>query len=295
MKVFLMGGTGFIGSILTNFFLDSGWKVILLVRNSSRLREILPGVEVVFGDAMKEGEWQEKVSQADLVVNLVGETIFKRWTNEYKKRIWDSRIISTENVVASLRAGQVLFNASAVGYYGDGGEAELTEESPKGKLYVSELCKVWEEKALEGEKKGARVIVGRFGIVLGKGGGMLKTILPFFKLGLGGPLGSGKQWFPWIHIEDLARAVEFLFQREDRGIFNITAPEPIRNRDMTKIIGKVLRRPTFFPIPKFALRILYGELAEVIMASARVVPQRLLSLGFEFRYPRFEEAFKASL
>lgn len=295
MKVFLMGGTGFIGNILTNFFLERGWEVVLLVRNSSRLREILPGVEVVFGDAMKEGEWQEKVPQADLVVNLVGETIFKRWTNEYKKRIWDSRIISTENVVASLRAGQVLFNASAVGYYGDGGEAELTEESPKGKLYVSELCKVWEEKALEGEKKGARVIVGRFGIVLGKGGGMLKTILPFFKLGLGGPLGSGKQWFPWIHIEDLARAVEFLFQREDRGIFNITAPEPIRNRDMTKIIGKVLRRPTFFPVPKFALRILYGELAEVIMASARVVPQRLLSLGFEFRYPRFEEAFKASL
>lgn len=295
MKVFLMGGTGFIGSILTNFFLDSGWKVILLVRNSSRLREIPPGVEVVFGDATKEGEWQEKAPHADLVVNLVGETIFKRWTNEYKKKIWDSRIISTENVVASLRAGQVLFNASAVGYYGDGGEAELTEESPKGKLYVSELCKVWEEKALEGEKKGARVIVGRFGIVLGKGGGMLKTILPFFKLGLGGPLGSGKQWFPWIHIEDLARAVEFLFEREERGIFNITAPEPIRNRDMTKIIGKVLRRPTLFPIPKFALRILYGELAEVIMASARVVPQRLLSLGFDFRYPRFEEAFKASL
>lgn len=295
MKVFLMGGTGFIGNFLTNFFLERGWQVVLLVRNSSRLRAVPPGVEVVFGDATKEGEWQEKAPQADLVVNLVGETIFKRWTNEYKKKIWDSRILSTENVVASLRAGQVLFNASAVGYYGDGGEAELTEESPKGKLYVSELCKVWEERALEGEKKGARVIVGRFGIVLGKGGGMLKTILPFFKLGLGGTLGSGKQWFPWIHIEDLARAVEFLFQREERGIFNITAPEPIRNRDMTKIIGKVLKRPTLFHIPKFALRILYGELAEVIMASARVIPQRLLSLGFEFKYPHFEEAFKRSL
>lgn len=295
MKVFLVGGTGFIGNFLINYFMERGWEISLLVRNSARLKVLPPGVEVIFGDALQGGDWQKKVPEADLVVNLVGESIFKRWTEEYKKRIWDSRILSTEKVVSSLRAGQVLFNASAVGYYGDGGDAELVEESPQGRMYVSKLCSAWEEKALEGEKKGARVVVGRFGIVLGKGGGMLQVILPIFKMGLGGRLGNGKQWFPWIHVEDLARAIEYLYKREERGVFNITSPEPIRNEDMTKIMGKVLGRPTFFPVPKLALQILYGELADVIMASARVIPKRLLSLGFEFKYTRFEDAFRASI
>ncbi len=294
-KVFLLGGTGFIGKYLISFFLNKGWEVILLVRNPAKIKDLKAGVEVVLGDALKGGNWQEKISEANLVINLVGETIFKRWSPEYKKRIWDSRILSTERVVEGLSKGAVLFNASAVGYYGDGGDAELTEESPKGNLYVSDLCEAWEMTALKGEAKGARVIIGRFGIVLGKGGGMLSVILPFFKAGLGGRLGSGKQWFPWIHLEDLARAIDFLYEREEGGIFNITSPQPLRNEEMTKIIGKVLKRPTFFPVPKFALKLLYGELADVIMASARVVPKKLLDLGFTFKYPNFEEAFRVSL
>jgi len=295
MKVFLLGGTGFIGGYLTEYFLNQGARVYLLARNPQKLKGLRPGVEVVFGEATKGGDWQKLIPEMDLVVNLVGETIFKRWTEEYKKRLWDSRILSTRKVVESLRTGQTLFNASAVGYYGDGGEAELTEESPPGNLYVSELCKAWEEEALKGEEKGARVIIGRFGIVLGKGGGMLSVILPFFKAGLGGRLGSGRQWFPWIHVEDLARAVSFLYERGASGVFNFTSPQPIRNLEMTKIIGRVLKRPTLFPVPKFALKLLYGELAEVILASARVIPKRLLELGFSFKYPSFEEAFKACL
>ncbi|BAU22540.1 NAD-dependent epimerase/dehydratase [Caldimicrobium thiodismutans] len=295
MKVFILGGTGFIGSYLTEYYLNKGARVFLLVRNPQRVKTIKPGVEVVFGEALKGGDWQRLIPEMDYVINLVGETIFKRWTPEYKKLIWDSRILSTRRVVEVLTERNILFNASAVGYYGDGGERELTEESPPGKMYVSELCKAWEEEALKGESTGARIIVGRFGIVLGKGGGMLSVILPFFKLGLGGRLGSGKQWFPWIHVEDLVRAIDFLYEKEVSGIFNVTSPEPVQNKEMTKIIGKVLRRPTLFPVPKFALRLLYGELADVIMASARVIPKRLLERGFTFKYPSFESAFRASM
>lgn len=293
--LFIIGGTGFIGSHLINYYLERGWKILLLTRNPSRVRNWGPQVEIVIGDALKEGSWINAIERAELVINLVGESIFKRWNEEYKRRLWDSRIIPTQIVAKHLRKDQVLFNASAVGYYGDGGERELDEESPKGNFFVSELCKAWEESALEGEKKGAKVIVGRLGIVLGKGGGMLSVILPVFKLGLGGPLGSGKQWFPWIHVEDIARAIDFLFEKGESGVFNFTAPKPVRNEEMTRILGKVLKRPTFFPVPKFALKVLYGELADVIMASARVIPKRLLSLGFKFKFENFEEALRASL
>ncbi|MEZ0344002.1 MAG: TIGR01777 family oxidoreductase [Caldimicrobium sp.] len=295
MKVFILGGTGFIGGYLTEFYLNKGARVFLLVRNPQKVKTLKPGVEVVFGDALTGGDWQKLIPEMDYVINLVGETIFKRWTPEYKKRIWDSRILSTRRVIEALTERNVLFNASAVGYYGDGGEAELSEEGPMGKMWVSELCKAWEEEALKGEEVGARVVIGRFGIVLGKGGGMLSVILPIFKLGLGGRLGSGKQWFPWIHVEDLVRAIDFLYEKEARGVFNITSPYPVRNIEMTKIMGKVLRRPTPFPVPKFALKLLYGELAEVIMASARVIPKKLLEMGFTFKYPNFEEAFRSSL
>jgi uncharacterized protein (TIGR01777 family) len=295
MKVFILGGTGFIGQYLTKYYLQKESRVFLLVRSPEKIKTLSPKVEIVLGDALKGGDWQKLVPEADFIINLVGETIFKRWTPEYKKRIWDSRILSTKRVVEALTEKNVLFNASAVGFYGDGGEEELTEESPQGKMFVSELCKAWEEEALKGEKKGARVIIGRFGIVLGKGGGMLSVILPFFKLGLGGRLGSGKQWFPWIHIEDLVRAIDFLYEKEAKGVFNITAPSPLRNIEMTKIIGRLLKRPTFFPVPKFALKLLYGELAEVIMASARVIPKRLLEMGFNFKYSDFESAFRASM
>ncbi len=295
MKIFLLGGTGFIGSFLTRYFLNKGNKVFLLVRNFKKVRKLPPGIEIVLGDPLKGGNWQSLIPECDLIINLVGETIFKRWTQEYKKCLWDSRILSTQNVVSALTEKNVLFNASAVGYYGDRGEEELTEESLPGNLFVSELCKVWEEEAKEGEKKGAKVIIGRFGIVLGQGGGMLSVILPIFKLGLGGKLGSGHQWFPWIHIEDLARAIDFLYNEKAFGVFNITSPELIRNQEMTQILGKLLKRPTPFPVPKRAIKFLYGELAEVIMASAKVLPKRLLELGFSFKYPFFEQALRECL
>lgn len=295
MKVFILGGTGFIGKYLVDFFYQKRVEVFLLVRNIQKIKEVRPGIQIIQGDALTKGRWQEKISEMDLIVNLVGETIFKRWTPEYKKKIWNSRILSTQRVVEALTSRNTLFNASAIGYYGDSGETILTEDSPPGDLYISHLCRTWEETALKGEEKGARVIIGRFGVVIGKNGGFLSTILPLFKLGLGGRLGSGKQFISWIHIEDLTHAVEFLYQKDVEGIFNITSPQPIRNIEMTKIIANVHRRPAILPVPRTLLKLFYGELTEVILSSARVIPRRLINLNFTFKYPNFKEALLASL
>lgn len=295
MKIFLLGGTGFIGSQLIRDFLKEDFKIFVLSRNSKKVEKLPKSVEVIFGDPMQEGDWQEVVKNCDFVINLVGETIFHRWDKDYKKKLWNSRIVSTKNTVKALRKGAILFNASAVGYYGDQGEKELTEESPPGNMFVSELCKAWEEEAFRAKEKDVKVIVGRFGIVLGPRGGMLKVVLPIFKLGLGGRLGSGKQWFPWIHIEDLSRAILFLFKRKEEGVFNITSPNPIRNIEFTKILSTILKRPAFFPVPIWVLKLLYGELAEVITASSKVIPQKLIKLGFQFKYSEFSEAVRASL
>ncbi|MCS7279937.1 MAG: TIGR01777 family oxidoreductase [Thermodesulfobacteriaceae bacterium] len=295
MKIFLLGGTGFIGSHLVKDFLREKFEVFVLSRNPQKIGNLLPSVQIVFGDPTKEGEWQEVLNKCDFVVNLVGETIFHRWSEDYKKKIWDSRILSTRRVVEALKEGAVLFNASAVGYYGNRGEEELIEESPPGDMFVSKLCIAWEEEAFKAKEKGVRVVIGRFGIVIGPGGGMLKVVLPVFKLGLGGKLGSGKQWFSWIHIEDLSRAILFIFQKQEKGVFNITSPQPIRNHEFTKILAQALKRPAFLPVPIWVLKIFYGELAEVITASSKVIPQRLTKLGFQFRYPNFSEALKACL
>jgi len=296
MKIFLLGGTGFVGQHLSKGFLKAGYEVTLLVRSNKSLLRVPPGANAVLGDPLKGGDWQKVAKDADIIINLVGETIFHRWTEEYKKLLWDSRIESTRRAVECLSPGKVLFNASAVGYYGDRGEEELDEGSSPGEGFAVKLCLAWEEEALKGLSKGAKVFVTRFGIVLGKGGGMLKTILPIFKLGLGGKLGSGKQWFPWVHVDDILEAMLFLLEKgAESGVYNFVSPNPIRNAEFTKILAKVLKRPAIFPVPRFALKLVYGELADVITASAKVIPRKLLNLGYQFKYPDFETALRNSL
>ena len=296
MKIFILGGTGFIGQHLCKGFLKKGHEVTLLIRSNKSLLRVPPGATAVLGDPLKGGDWQNIAREADIIINLVGETIFHRWTEEYKKRLWDSRIESTRRAVECLTVGKILFNASAVGYYGDRGEEELDEGSSPGEGFVVKLCLAWEEEALRGLSKGAQVFITRFGIVLGKGGGMLKTVLPIFKLGLGGRLGSGKQWFPWVHVEDILQAMLFLLEKNaEPGVYNFVSPNSIRNVDFTKILAKVLKRPAIFPVPRFALKLVYGELADVIMASAKVIPRKLLNLGYQFKYPDFETALVNSL
>ena len=296
MKIFILGGTGFIGQHLAKGFLRAGYEVILLVRSNKSLLRVPSGATAILGGPLKGGDWQGVAKDADIIINLVGEAIFHRWTEEYKKLLLESRIESTRRAVECLSKDKILFNASAVGYYGDRGEEELDESSTPGEGFAAKLCIAWEEEALKGLEKEGKVYITRFGIVLGKGGGMLKTVLPIFKLGLGGKLGSGKQWFPWVHVEDIFQGILFLIDKKaEPGIYNFVSPNPIRNSEFTKILAKVLKRPAIFSLPKFALKLVYGELADVIMASTKVIPRKLLNLGYQFRYPDFEKALITSL
>ncbi len=294
MKVFIAGGTGFIGPHLIRAFNKAGFEVTALIRRREKAVLLPKGTNLVFGDPLAPGSWQEECNKASVVVNLVGANIFSSWTKDYKRLIRESRVKATHNIVSSLCEGAVLLNASAVGFYGaNRGEEEITEESPPGCDFLAQVCQEWEAAALSGSQRGARVCIMRLGVVLGKDGGALAKMLPPFRLGLGGPVGSGRQWFPWIHIEDLTRAVLFLAQREDlSGPFNFVAPQPVRNKEFVETLAKILKRPAVFKVPSFMLKILLGERADLLLGSIKAKPKRLLDAGFSFNFPRLESALR---
>ncbi len=275
-------------------FLARGFEVEALVRHPTKKDRLPPGARPVLGDPLRPGPWQEVCASAQVVVNLVGANIFSRWTPAYKRLIKESRVEATRQIVSSLPKGTVLLNASAVGFYGaDRGEEEITEESSPGKDFLAQVCQEWEKEALEGEKRGIRVCLMRFGIVLGSDGGALKKMLLPFKLGLGGPLGSGEQWFPWIHIGDLCEAACFLAEKNSlKGPFNFVSPGIVRQKEFVKALAKVLKRPAVFPVPKLALKFIFGELAELFLGGVKARPQKLLEAGFRFRFPDIEQALK---
>jgi uncharacterized protein (TIGR01777 family) len=234
----------------------------------------------------------------DAVIHLAGEPVSQRWTPEVKRRIRDSRVLGTARLIEGIRASEkkprVLVSASAVGYYGDRGDEELTEESGAGKTFLAAISKEWEEAALKARELGLRVVLVRIGIVLGAGGGALEKMLPPFRAGVGGRLGSGEQWMPWIHLDDMVN----LFQRalEDEamsGAVNGTAPNPVRNAEFTATLGRALRRPALLPVPRLAVRLLYGEMSEILFHSQRVIPRAALKAGFEFRHPELFAALKS--
>jgi hypothetical protein len=232
-----------------------------------------------------------------LIINLAGASIFSTWTEETKKAIRESRIFTTRNLVDGIdpkRAKSItLFSTSAVGYYGFHGDEELTENSPPGNDFLARMAVEWEAEALKAKEKGSRVVITRFGIVLGKGGGVLSQMIPLFRKFIGGPIGSGRQWFSWIHMEDLAEAFFFLMRRlEISGPVNLCSPNPVRNKDFTKALGKVLKRPSFMPAPGFMIKLLLGEFGSVILEGQRVIPKRLLESGFVFSYPHVGKALK---
>lgn len=296
MKVFITGGTGFVGSALTKKLTDQGHNVTLLTRKIRGDRPVLNGVSMLEGDPVKEGAWQEKVSEHDVLINLAGASIFRRWTKEEKKLIRESRIRTTENLVNALkeRKGKktTFLSTSAVGYYGFHGDEELDESTPPGNDFLASVAKEWEETALKAEKLGARVLLCRFGIVLGKSGGALGEMLPIFRKGLGARLGSGEQWFSWIHQRDLIRIIIFLMDREDlSGPFNCTAPKPVTNRDLTTILAEVLGKPTFLPaVPGFVIKLMKGEFGSVLLQGQKVFPRKLLEAGFQFDLPGLKRA-----
>lgn len=295
MKIFIMGGTGFIGGPLIRHIIKAGHEVTALTRNISRVEYRSPQAALLVGDPLKPGKWQEIAAKADVIINLVGKPIMVRWTQSARKQILESRILSTRLAVEAIpieRAGQMtLVNANAIGYYEDTGDAFVTEKSPPGKGFLSEVCQRWQLEAETGIEKGARVLIPRFGAVLGRRGGALAQMLPPFRLGLGGRLASGKQWFSWIHMDDLVRALLFVAENSKvAGVVNMCSPEPVRNLELTRTLAKVLKRPAILPVPGIVLKLALGGSAEIALKGQRVLPGILEQTGFTFNFPSIEAA-----
>jgi len=295
MKVLITGGTGFVGTYLATLLLEKGSEVISLGTAPAQHKFEHENFRYVSADTTRQGEWQDELARVDAVVNLAGKTIFKRWNEHYKKLIYDSRILTTRNIVDVLpqNSEAVLCSTSAVRYYGSRGDELLTEDEPAGDGFLAKIGRDWEKEAQRATEKGIRVALMRFGIVLGRGGGAMAQMLPAFRMFVGGPLGDGKQWFPWIHIHDLTAAIVALIENRDmRGPYNFCAPNPVRNSDLAKTLGSILGRPSFFPAPKIMLRLALGEFGSVLLESQRTVPQNLLKSGFEFKFPDLKSAIE---
>jgi uncharacterized protein (TIGR01777 family) len=303
MKFFVTGGTGLVGGRLIPKLCQRGHTVAALTRRPAVARERFGNTcTAVEGDPMQAGSWMHAVTDCDAVIHLAGENIFAhRWSDAFKTLLRDSRIKGTEHIVQALAkkptpaAGspKVLVNASAIGYYGPRGDEELDEDSSRGNDFLAQLCVDWEKTALSARDQGVRVAIVRIGVVLDKAGGALAKMLTPFKLGAGGPVGSGKQWMSWIHIEDLTDL--FIFAAENAsasGPLNGTAPQPVTNKDFGKALGRALGRPSFMPTPAFALRVMLGEVADVITTGQRVLPRKPLALGFTFKFPEIEAALR---
>lgn len=293
--VLVTGGTGFIGRAVCADMLAAGWRVEVLTRDAAAASAALPGnVAVVESlDALPE--------PPTAIVNLAGENLGSgRWNARRKRLFVDSRVGVTRRVVDYIAGASVkpavLVSGSAVGYYGARGDELITEEAAPGDEYQADLCRAWEAEALRAREHGVRVCLLRTGAVLDAGGGPLSSLLPPFKLGLGGYYGSGRQYLPWIHRADLVRAIRFLIDSpECAGPYNATAPEPVSNRQFARVLGRVLRRPALLWVPGPLLRLMVGEMARLFLTGQRVVPARLQAAGFTFRYPGLESALRAIL
>lgn len=297
MKIVVAGGSGFIGEPLVRRLLAAGNDVAVLTRNPSKVRAGRP----LQWDAKSQGAWSSEVAAADAVINLAGENIAEgRWTAARKKKLIDSRLDATRAIVEAFRAApphrRTFINASATGFYGDRKDEELDESSPRGSGFLAELVERWEAAAREGETL-SRLVVLRFGVVLAEGGGALQKMVLPFKLGGGGPIGSGTQWMPWVERDDLLRMIEWAIGNDGvRGVYNVTAPQPVRNRDFARTLGRVLHRPALLPAPAFALRLAFGEMAdEALLGGQRVLPRRAEREGFVFENPSLEGALRRTL
>ena len=293
MKIAITGATGFLGAAIARALASDGFEVCALGRRPAAV----PAIEFKEWDALRGEPPAGALAGATAVVHLAGEPVAQRWNEEVKRRIRDSRVAGTRNLVAGLARldprPEVLVSASAVGIYGSRGEETLTEDAPPGTGFLPEVCQAWEAEAQGASILGIRVVILRIGMVLGPGGGALKAMLMPFRLGLGGPLGSGRQWLPWIHIDDVVGLVRFAIRTPGlSGPVNATAPSPVRNRDFSRALGRALRRPAVLPVPEFAIRLLYGEMAEIVLASQRVLPRKALAAGYAFRRQDLDAALR---
>lgn len=295
MRVFITGATGFIGRHLVLRLLRDGHSVRAWVRSVGKARSRL-GAEVELVDASGGASaLAVAVDGCDAVINLAGEPIIGRWTEDRKRRLVSSRVDLTRDLVAAIRGAErrpsVMLSASAVGFYGDRGSESLDERSAAGDDFLAELCVRWEDAAREVEALGVRLVRLRIGIVLGRDGGALEAMVKPARFGLGGALGSGDQYTPWIHIDDhVELMVTILGDERYSGVFNGTAPAPVSNAELTREIGEVLGRPTFLRVPSFALKVALGEASSALLTGQRALPEQALKLGFPFRYGQVRDA-----
>jgi uncharacterized protein len=299
VKVAVTGATGNIGRALVRELTAQGDEVTALSRKAVRARETL-GIEAVGWERPKSGRPPaEALRGRDGVVNLLGEPLAQRWTEEAKREIRDSRILGTRNLVAALaelpegERPRVLVSQSAVGWYGARADEPVDESEPAGSGFEAQSTVDWEAEARRAEELGVRVVTTRTGVYLSQTGGALETMLPPFRLGVGGPVAGGRQYVPWVHLDDVVGALAFCLHTEAAtGPVNVTAPEPVTNREFSKALGRVLRRPAVVPVPGLAVKVLYGEMAVVVTTGRRAVPRRLQELGYEFRRPDLEAALR---
>lgn len=298
--IVIVGATGFIGNVLAGFFLEKGDTIKGVTRghkNTEKLKK--QGIQPIIWDGHSVNGWEKHLENTDAVINLVGENIGNaRWTKTKKEKILNSRLNSVNRLSKALEHTKnkppVIIQASAVGIYGPRGNETLNENTEPGRGFLADVVNQWEAASKPLEKTGIRRVLTRFGMVIDKHGGALPRMILPFRFFAGGPMGTGRQWMSWIHIRDVVRAIDFLVDNPVcTGVFNLTAPHPVTNKEFSRALGRALHRPSFFPAPAFALKLLLGEMAEsLLLTGQRIIPTRLLETGFSFNFPEIDTALK---
>ena len=299
MKIAITGATGLVGSQLVAQLQQKKHQILVFTRNISKAQKVFPAsafpnVEAVQYTPQESGDWQQRISGCDAVINLAGEPIAERWSPQQKQAIMESRQIGTRKLVEAIAMAeqkpQVLVSGSAVGYYGTSETAAFDETSSAGNDFLAQVCQNWEQEAQKVTEYGVRLVIFRIGIVLANGGALGKMIGPF-KMFAGGPIGSGKQWFSWIHRDDLVGLIVRAVEQEDMsGVYNATAPNPVRMNKLCETLGEVMNRPSWLPVPDFVLEILLGDGASVVLQGQRVLPKQTQATGYSYQYPELKPA-----